>query len=96
MAQVKICTPRCNLFKCVKRALKFQGDKSWCDWGSDACSPKDCNYAVCVKRRLLPNGVCGFTIKRKTAEDIKPEEFMTESLKAKSKLLRRMGEKEVF
>jgi len=44
---------------------------------------------------LLPDGICGETLKRKTAE-IEPEEALGPPVKLKGKALRRVGEKEIF
>jgi hypothetical protein len=52
-------------------------------------------YAMCLKRRLLPKGVCGETIKRKTVER-QPEEFVSETVKLRGRALRKIGEKEIF
>lgn len=87
---------RCELFRCAKRALTFRGAAPWCRWTDERCSPKDCTYAVCIKRRLLPTGICGFTVRRKTAEETRPEEFMKEEIKVRGRVLRRLGEKEIL
>ena len=59
------------------------------------CSVPNCTYAMCIKRRLLPRGVCGETIKRKTVE--KPlEEILDTPVKLHGKTLRKLGEKEIF
>jgi hypothetical protein len=59
------------------------------------CNVPDCTYAMCVKRRLLPRGICGETIKRKTVE--KPlEEILDTPVKLHGKALRKLGEKEIF
>jgi hypothetical protein len=48
-----------------------------------------------MKRRLLPKGVCGETIKRKTVD--KPlEEVLDTPVKLHGKALRKLGEKEIF
>lgn len=56
----------------------------------------NCNYATCVKRRLLPNGICGETLKRKTTERKPEEEFRPVPVKLRGKALRKIGEKEIF
>jgi len=48
-----------------------------------------------VKRRLLPRGICGETVKRKTVER-GPEEVLGPAVKLKGKVLRKVGEKEIF
>jgi len=48
-----------------------------------------------MKRRLLPSGICGETIKRKTTEK-RMEEVVGPPVKLRGKTLRRVGEKEIF
>jgi len=55
----------------------------------------NCGYATCIKRRLLPRGICGETVKRKTIEK-GPEEALVPAVKLKGKVLRKVGEKEIF
>jgi hypothetical protein len=55
----------------------------------------NCSFATCAKRRLLPRGVCGETVKRKTAE-IEPEKSLIPSVRLKGKAFRKLGEKEIF
>jgi hypothetical protein len=50
---------------------------------------------MCVKRRLLPRGTCGETIKRKTIEK-PPEEVIAQPVKLKGRAFRKLGEKEIF
>ncbi|MFQ6084954.1 MAG: hypothetical protein ACE5OY_01620 [Candidatus Bathyarchaeia archaeon] len=80
----------------MKRALVYRGDSPWCKLTDDGCDPRECSYAICVKRRLLPNGTCGLAIKRRTTEGVRPEEFMTTGIRVRGKAFRKLGEKEVF
>jgi hypothetical protein len=48
-----------------------------------------------VKRRLLPKGICGEKIKRRTVEK-QPEEVTGPAIKLHGKALRRFGEKEIY
>jgi hypothetical protein len=67
----------------------------WCRWTEELCNPASCSYALCVNRRLLPNGVCGETLKRKTVErDL--EEDLVSTVKVRGKTFRKIGEKEIF
>jgi hypothetical protein len=50
---------------------------------------------MCIKRRLLPGGICGETVKRKTVEK-KIEEVVGPAIKLRGKALRKIGEKEIF
>jgi hypothetical protein len=51
---------------------------------------------MCIKRRLLPGGICGETVKRKTVEKDLDDDFFGESIKLKGKALRKLGDKEIF
>jgi hypothetical protein len=51
---------------------------------------------MCSKRQLLDNGICGFSIKRKTQESIEPEEILQDEIEIRGKLFRKMGEKRIF
>lgn len=96
MSDTKMCSPRCRDFKCVKNALSYRGGQAWCNWTNELCDIKSCNYAACYKRRLLDNGVCGLTVKRKTREDVEPEEFTVEEIRVRPKITRKIGEKTIF
>jgi len=48
-----------------------------------------------MKRRLLPRGICGETVKRQTVEkDF--EDDIDEPVKLKGKALRKFGERELY
>jgi hypothetical protein len=49
-----------------------------------------------MKRRLLPGGTCGETVKRKTVEKDVEDDFLSESIRFKGKALRKLGDKEIF
>jgi hypothetical protein len=51
---------------------------------------------MCVKRRLLPRGVCGETVKRQTIEKDIEDDFYDEAIKLKGKALRKLGDKEIY
>jgi hypothetical protein len=44
---------------------------------------------------LLPQGVCGESVRRKTIET-EPEKTIIPSVRLKGKVLRKLGEKEIF
>ena len=67
----------------------------WCKWTDEPCSVVNCSYATCVKRRLLPEGICGETIRRKTVERA-PEEIVGPPVRLRGKTMRKIGEKEIF
>jgi len=92
---VEYCSPKCEMFRCGKNAVMVRGNAIWCQWTEEKCEVANCSYATCIKRRLLPNGVCGETVKRKT-EEREPEEVVGPPVKLKGKALRKIGEKEIF
>jgi len=73
----------------------LRGNTAWCKWTEEECNIANCSYATCVKRRLLPNGICGETVKRRTVERM-PEEELVPTVKLRGKALRKIGEKEIF
>ena len=95
MAQVKACSPTCPAFKCAQNSAFYRRDAVWCRWTEEMCNVANCTYALCVKRRLLPKGICGETVKRKTV-DKAPEEVIGQSVKLRGKTLRKIGERELF
>jgi len=95
LAEIKNCSPRCELFRCGKHAVVLHGNNAWCRWAEEECNIANCSYATCTKRRLLPNGICGETVKRKTVER-KPEEEIVPTVKLRGKAFRKIGEKEIF
>jgi hypothetical protein len=70
-------------------------DGVWCRWTEDMCNVANCTYAICTKRRLLPRGVCGESVKRKTIEK-QPDEVIGPTVRLRGKTLRKIGEKEIF
>jgi len=50
---------------------------------------------MCITRRLLPNGICGESLKRKTAER-RPEDESIQMIKVRGKVYRKIGEREIF
>ena len=91
----KYCSPECKFFQCGKRAVAYRGNSVWCKWTEEKCNVANCSYVICVKRRLLPNGICGETVKRKTVEK-GPEEESGPIIKLRGKALRKIGKEEVF
>lgn len=73
----------------------YRDNDVWCRWTEDNCEIANCSFATCVKRRLLPAGVCGESVKRKTTET-DPEKTIIPSVRLKGKTLRKLGEKEIF
>jgi hypothetical protein len=96
LAAGKLCFPNCRDFKCTKRSLRIRGKEAWCEWTSEPCNPKNCNYATCYRHQLLENGVCGKTIKRRTRENSRPEDILGDEIRVRGKLLRKTGERTIF
>ena len=95
LAGVKYCSPKCELFRCGKNATMYRGDTVWCRWTDENCVISNCSFTTCIKRRLLPQGVCGESVKRKTVET-EPEKIDIPTVRLKGKALRKLGEKEIF
>jgi hypothetical protein len=79
----------------MKNSAYYRQNKMWCSWTEDKCEVEDCQYAMCYKRRLLPKGICGETVKRKTIER-KPEDIPEQSIKLRGKALRRIRDDDFF
>jgi hypothetical protein len=93
--QPKACSPTCPSFKCAKNAAFYQRDGVMCRWTEETCNVANCQYSMCMKRRLLPRGICGETVRRKTVErDF--EEDIDEPVRLKGKALRKFGERELY
>lgn len=95
MAQVRACSSTCPSFKCSKNSTLYRHDGVWCRETEEACTVANCTYALCFKRRLLPGGICGETVKRKTVEKA-PEEVTGQSIRLRGKALRKIGDRELF
>ena len=95
LAGKRYCFPECGFFRCEKRAIVHRRNSVWCKWTDEECNVANCSYATCVKRRLLPNGICGETVRRKTVEK-RPEEELGPVIKLRGKALRRIGDREIF
>lgn len=90
----KPCFARCQFFRCGQKTLYFKAEVAMCRFADDECNIKSCNYANCVKGKLLPNGVCELTVKAKPI-DIRPEE-VAEPFKVPSKLVQKIKERELY
>ena len=89
------CSPTCRKFRCGRNALIYRRGTPWCRWVNEPCDPSNCNYAMCVTRHLLPGGICGETVRRKTT-DRRPEEDLGPVIKVRGKTFRKIGERELF
>jgi len=91
---VKKCSPTCKKFRCGRNVLVYNKNIAWCRWTDEPCNIANCSYAMCATRRLLPEGICGETVKRKTVE--RNPEDIGPLVKVKGKTFRKIGEKEIF
>jgi len=92
------CTPICpfRAFYCIKKALIIRrgahGLEAWCAWINDACIGYKCQYSVCNRRALLPDGTCALMSKRRRKRIVPIEEeamqLEAEYSKLRSKLKR--------
>lgn len=97
MAQSKACSPTCNAFKCGKNSILYRRDAVWCREADEMCNVAKCTYSMCMRRRLLPGGVCGETVKRKTVEkDLEADDFADDSIRLKGKALRKLGDRDIY
>ena len=97
MAQSKPCSPTCQSFKCTKNAAIYRRDMVWCREAEEQCNVAKCTYSMCFKRRMLPGGVCGETVRRKTVERDIGEEIPDDSaVKLKGKALRKLGDQDFY
>ena len=95
MAQSKPCSPTCPSFKCGKNSTFYRRDAVWCQWTEEACNVANCTYSMCMKRRMLPGGICGETVKRQTVEK-EPEDLIDEPVRLKGKAFRKLGDRELY
>ncbi len=93
-SEKKACTPFCRFFRCAQKALDNRSQKYICKWANDVCIGGKCKYAMCLQRKLLPNGICALKIKRKTTEEVSPEKISlmkAEAINKAKKKLERLG-----
>ena len=94
----KKCNPICNYFQCSKHA-KFiknvNGRKIvYCKWIKDKCIGYKCQYAICLKHALLPDGICALSIRtayREKSIEEEAKELEREMVKLKDKF-KKFGE----
>lgn len=91
----KYCTPNCSFFRCTNKSLTQNKGRAWCTYTNDYCVGYRCNYAVCIRNRLLNNGLCSLSIKGSREELLPPEQSELQ-VKVRSKILKKLGEKELF
>ena len=96
MAQSKTCSPTCSAFKCAQNNIFFRRDSVGCKLTEEKCDIANCTYSMCMKRRLLPGGVCGEMVKRKTVEKDVDDDLLGDSIRFRGKALRKLGDKEIY
>jgi hypothetical protein len=92
----KACSPTCSAFKCAKNSVFYRRDGVWCRDTEELCNVTKCTYSMCMKRRLLPGGICGETVKRRTVERDFDDIDDAPSVKLKGKALRKFGDKDFY
>ena len=99
MAQSKSCFPTCQSFKCTRNAALYRRDSIWCREAEETCNVAKCTYSMCFKRRMLPGGICGETVKRKTIDrEITDDDIPDDNgaVKLKGKALRKLGDQDFY
>ena len=76
--------------------MSVRGGKAWCSFADDTCAGYKCNYALCVRGRILVSGLCGLTIRRETTETTEPGIEPTPMPKVKAKVVRKLGDEELY
>ncbi len=61
----------------------------------EECNLSNCSYSMCMKRRLLPRGVCGETVRRQTVERDLVDD-LDEPVRLKGKAFRKFGERDYY
>lgn len=83
-------------FRCAQNALYFKDKTAWCRLADDVCENvcPTCKFAQCVKDKLLPNGICGYSVKTRTLQ-LRPEELV-QPIKVPGKLAQKIKETELL
>ena len=94
--EFKRCSPVCDAFRCGQKALNYSGQRVTCRWADDECAGPTCNYAICVREKMLTGGACGLSVRRKTEESETPQPSSEIGIRLRGKLARRFKEDEIF
>lgn len=76
------CSPLCpfRAFKCTKNALVIRRRRdrleTICDWTGDRCIGWRCQFAVCMRHALLPEGTCSLMAEKKERKPSIDEEAL--------------------
>ncbi len=90
------CTPTCEFFRCAQRALVLRKGTAYCKWADDVCEGPKCNYASCLRGKLLSNGMCGMYVRRKTYEEARPEDEELPAIRISGRALRKLKEQDLI
>lgn len=93
------CTPLCpfRAFKCTKNALVIRRKRdrleALCEWTGERCIGWRCQFMVCMRHALMPDGTCNLMVERKERKPPIDEEAAKIASKYSDlgKKLRRMG-----
>lgn len=75
----ELCSPICPFrsFLCTKKALMIRRRRNrlepLCTWTGDRCIGYRCQFAICTRHALLPDGRCGLMVRRKKRISIDEE-----------------------
>ncbi|MFH1328882.1 MAG: hypothetical protein ABIH76_08625 [Candidatus Bathyarchaeota archaeon] len=94
--EAKKCFTSCEFFRCSQREIQFRGNGVYCKSTEDLCDGPSCTHAICIRNRLLADGLCGLTVKNITGLiDTSPEKIVS-GVKVKGRLQQRFKEKELY
>ncbi len=92
------CTPLCpfRAFMCTRRALVIRRRRgrleAFCEWSGDRCIGWRCQFAVCMRHALTPDGKCSLLLRRERRPSIDEEAAKVgERYAGLSKRLKRLG-----
>jgi len=90
----EVCYNGCTFFRCGQNHFSVRDNIGWCRLVDDKCVPETCKFTQCTKGKLLSNGICGYTVKQRTAvvrsqQELKP-------IRAPAKLAQKIKERELF
>lgn len=93
------CTPFCpfRAFKCTKNALVIRRRRdrleALCEWTRDRCIGWRCQFMVCMRHALLPDGMCSLMVEKRERRPPIDEEAvkLSEEYSELKKKLKRYG-----
>ncbi len=94
ISRAKACFTGCESFRCGQKALTYRSKTVWCRFADDNCDPGECKFAQCARGKLLPNGLCGLTLRTKSID--LPLESVGQPVKVSGKLAQKLKDREIF